>query len=434
MVFAALLLWAVRHVELASHFDRGETNAFAGVYLLTFFLLSIEMVLSYCERPYVTTPEQQARLDRARVVVNVPVYNEDSDALTQCLESMLEQSRPPDCIYVVDDGSTVDYGPVRAWFEAAANANGIETRWARQANAGKRHAQGRTIADTPDADYYVTVDSDAVLVRDAISEGLKPFADQRVQSVAGVVLVKNRVNALTWLTDLWFTVGQLVDRSSMSSVGGVLVNSGALAFYRGSLLRANLDGYLNEDFFGRRVELSDDSLLTIYGLARGRAVQQPTSFALTLMPEKYSHHRRQYLRWMRGAFIRSWWRFRYLPLRGWAYWIHFSGWLQMVMSTVTFGVFFVYMPVVVPSSIPTLILIPIIVGYGQGLRYFLIRRSDTSVRAQLGIYLLTPILTIYSFFVLRCLRWYAMATCLKTGWGTRAQVESLTTGVPVMAT
>jgi hyaluronan synthase len=339
---------------------------------------------------------------------------------------MLRQSRLPDFVDVVDDGSTVDYTHVREVFETEAAARGVATGWIRQDNAGKRHAQGRTIADTPEADIYLTVDSDAELVVDAIEEGLKPFADPRVQSVAGVVLVKNRVNALTWFTDLWFTVGQLVDRSSMSSVGGVLVNSGALAFYRGALLRENLDGYLHENFFGRPVEMSDDSLLTIYALARGRAVQQPTAFALTLMPENFSHHRRQYLRWMRGAFIRSWWRFRYLPLRGWAYWMHFAGWLQMCFSTATFGVFFVYTPVVTPHAIPTLMIIPFAVAYGQSLRFFLVRRDDTSRFAQFGMYLLTPVLTLYSFFVLRVIRWYAMATCLKTGWGTRAEVESLT--------
>ena len=74
-------------------------------------------------------------------------------------------------------------------------------------------------------------------------------------SVAGVVmLAKVRVNLLTWPTTL-VRRGPF-DRSAMSSVGGVLVNSGALAFYRADLLRRHLDGYLNERFFGRRIEAS----------------------------------------------------------------------------------------------------------------------------------------------------------------------------------
>lgn len=428
VVFAALIYWALEHVRTAWLLTHGQGGQFTLIFMVAFLLLIMQMIMCFSERRFTTTAEQQDELDKARLVVNVPAYNEDPEALKLCLASLLAQERKPNCIHVVDDGSTVDYAGVRQWFEDAAAGRGIEAVWVRQPNAGKRHAQGRTIADTPDADFYLTVDSDAMLTEDSVREGLKPFADPRVQSVAGVVLVRNRVNVLTWLTDLWFVVGQLVDRSSMSSVGGVLVNSGALAFYRGALLRDNLDGYLNEEFFGRRVELSDDSMLTIYALARGRAVQQPTSFAFTLMPEKWSHHRRQYLRWMRGAFIRSFWRFRYLRLNSWAYWLHFIGWVQMAMSTITFVVFFVYMPVVSPHVIPYLMTIPVLVGYGQATRYFMVKRADTPFRVQFAVYLATPVLTLYTFLVLRFFRLYAMATCLKTGWGTRQQVESLTTG------
>lgn len=427
VVFAALLYWALHHIEALWLMAEDRGTAFSGIFLIAFVLLTMQMVLCFFERPFTAPADKLAELDAGRLVVNVPVYNEDPDALRQCLASFLAQTRKPDCVYVVDDGSKVDYTEVRDWFELAALEHGIDTRWERQPNAGKRHAQGRTVRDTPDAPYYLTVDSDAMLAENAVAEGLKPFADPRVQSVAGVVLVQNRVNILTWLTDLWFVVGQLVDRSSLSSVGGVLVNSGALAFYRGALFRDNLEGYLGEEFFGRRIELSDDSMLTMYALARGRAVQQPTAFAYTLMPEKWSHHRRQYLRWMRGAFIRSWWRFRYLPLASWAYWLHFIGWVQMAMSTITFGYFFLYLPVINPRILPYLLLIPVLVGYGQATRYFMVQRADTSLRTQLAVYLAAPVLSVYSFFVLRALRLYAMATCLKTGWGTRANVESLTT-------
>jgi hypothetical protein len=31
--------------------------------------------------------------------------------------------------------------------------------------------------------------------------------------------------------------------------------------------------------------------------------------------------------------------------------------------------------------------------------------------------------TLWAFFVLRAVRWYGMATCRRTGWGTRRTVE-----------
>lgn len=425
ILFLAAAMWAIRHVLSLIQSIHGRGSEFDVIFFFAFILLTWQMTLSFMERPHRTTPEQQAELEKAYLVINVPCYNEDGPALKECIASMFRQTRKPDLIHVVDDGSTVDYTEVRSWFESEAPRHGVEARWDRQVNQGKRHAQGATISTTPQADFYITIDSDAILDEHSIEEGLKPFADPRVMSVAGLVLLSNyRKNLITWISELWFVVGQMVDRSAMSTMGSVLVNSGALAFYRGDLLRRHLDGYLHEEFFGRRIETSDDSMLTIYALTEGRAVQQPTAFAFTLMPEKYSHHRRQYLRWMRGAFIRSWWRFKYLPIGSYAYWTHFLGWMQVALSTITFGIFFIYAPVVIgPQVLPYFVIIPLLVGFGQGLRYFTIKRSDMSKRTQFAIFMLTPISTLYSFFVLRFIKFYAIATCLNTGWGTRQGVE-----------
>ena len=424
LMIIALLFWTIRHVQGLVEMSHHQGQKYGGIFFIAFCLLVWQMSLALLERPFKVTAAQQDELDKGYLVINVPCYNEDPAALKTCLDSMFHQTRMIDLIHVVDDGSTISYEAEEAWLHEMGRRHQVETRWDRQPNAGKRHAQGRTIAATPQADFYITIDSDAILDEHAIEEGLKPFADPRVQSVAGVILIVNwKTNLITRISELWFVVGQMIDRSAMSVMGGVLVNSGALAFYRGDLLREHLDGYLHESFFGAPVELSDDSMLTIYALTCGRAVQQPTAFAFTLMPEKYSHHRRQYIRWMRGAFIRSFWRFKYLPLSSYAYWTHALGWLQMVLASCTFVIFFLYTPFVDSSVVPYLLLIPLLVGMGQGLRYFSVVRSDMGRRQALGIYLLTPISCLYSFFILRFIRLYAIATCRNTGWGTRQTVE-----------
>ena len=291
-------------------------------------------------------------------------------------------------------------------------------------NGGKRSAQVATFAGVPEADVFLTVDSDALLDSRAVEEGLKPFADPTVMCVAGVVLALNdRANLLARLTDLWFVVGQLTDRSSLSAMNSVLVNSGPLAMYRADVIREHLHAYTNETFMGRRVEFSDDSMLTLYCLLRGKAVQQPTAFAFTLMPEKVSHHLRQYLRWMRGAFIRSIWRFRYLPVNRYAYWAHLLGWTQMILGLWVFVALFVVGGVAQPSSLPWLLFVPVAVGYGQALRYLSVHRSDQSRWSQVATVALSPIATLWAFFVLRAVRLYGIATCRKTGWGTRQSVE-----------
>jgi len=434
---AALSVWLVRHVISASYVWGGHGHAFSTVYGLAFLMLMWQCVLYFFDRPRKVTHRQQAQLDKLKVTVPVPVRNEGPNAFRACLESILRQTRLPQCIAVIENDNSVDYSEIEAWFECACARLGIYMIWKKTPVPGKRNAQGLAVLPTHKwTDVYVTVDSDAIVEPNGFEELLKPFVDKDIYSVAGVVLAHNiRGNMnkngmprkwrdfLVRMTDLWFVVGQLVDRSAQSVMGGVLVNSGVLAAYRKQVLSDNLDGYLNETFAGRKVEFSDDSMLTIYALQLGKAVQQPTAFATTLMPDNFSQLFRMYTRWMRGAFIRTFWRFRYLRLNNYAYWGHAIGWVQMVLSTFIFGVLFMYYPIVKAQWMWELILIPILVGYGQSLRYLSFKRSDDPFWSHFLTFLASPVAQLFSFFVFRFVRWYAMCTCLKTGWGTRQTVE-----------
>lgn len=426
LVLIAGTVWAIRHVQSTIELAKGTTHRFGLVYTIAFLILAWQTVLAYMERPYRVTNRQHEQLNRLNVCVQVPVYNEDPSALQECLSSLFTQHRLPQLIFVVDDGSTkAEYDQVYEWALEQSRSTGVALEWQWQENAGKRHAQARTFSQTPDADVYVTVDSDAVLDHYAIDEALKPLSKENVMSVAGVVLSANAdKNLLTRVADLWFVTGQMTDRSALSTMGAVLVNSGPLAVYRAWYVREALDGYISELFFGRRVEFSDDSMLTIYALQHGLAVQQPSAFAFSLMPETLEHHVRQYLRWMRGAFIRSFWRFKYLPMSGYAFWAHLMGWVQMVIGLAVFAALFIVQPFVDPNAVPFYLVIPVLVGYTQGLRYLAISRSDISRGSQVLTFALAPIACLWAFFGLRFIRWYAMATCLKTGsWGTRENVE-----------
>lgn len=431
---ALVTLWALRHVARLIASLHGHQASFAVIYGLSFAVLFWQVLLYCLERPYRTTAAEQAVLDRKRVIVNVPVCNEDETALKNGITSLLMQTRPVDIIHVVVNGpNKIDYEPVRQ--ELAAQTVGhTKTRviWTTQAIAGKRQAQATTAREYLErGDIFMTVDSDGYVDANAVAEGLKPFANRDVESVAGVILVMNMKSWIAKLTDLWMVTGQLVDRSAYSTMGSVLVNSGALAFYRSGVILDNLETYTTEEFFGHHVEFSDDSLLTVFALERGRAVQQPTAFTFTLMPETLHHHFRQQVRWARGAFIRSWWRFKYLPLDGYAYWGHFVGWCLTLLSSIFFGYLFVFMPVIEHQLIPWLLLIPLLVGYGHGLRYLTVWRSDRSWWQQFGMFLLDPIPGLWMMFVLRFVKIYGMITCVKTQWGTR--VAGIEVGVETTA-
>lgn len=426
--------WAVHHGIEAAGYSGDNGSRLAAVWGVTFLLLATQTAMYHFERPRRTTPRARRQLDALHVAVLLPVYNEDPGYLRLGLESMLAQTRRPTSVHVVDDGSTSsDYAEVRVWWTQAAKVAGITATWQRTPNSGKRHAQAAAVHASPEADVYVTVDSDSCLAPTALEEILLPLARARVQSVAGIVLATNhRASLFTRVMDLWFVTGQLTDRSALSATGSVLVNSGPLAAYRAAVVRDNLDSYLNERFMGRPVMFSDDSLLTLYALLRGRTVQQPTAVVFTALPERASHFARMYMRWMRGSTIRSVWRFRYLPLSGWAYWAHLLRWFQVALSTAVLGWLLVVEPALYGRTPPvSFLVVPFLIGWAQALRYLSIARSDERLGRRLVTWLLMPLAVVGSWTVLRVMRWYGMATCARTGWGTRqhgAEV-ALTTAV-----
>lgn len=428
--------WAVHHGVQAANYGSETGSRLAAVWGITFLLLLAQTLMYHCERTRRPSPRARRQLDALHVAVLMPVYNEDPGYLRLGLESMLNQTRRPDSVHVVDDGSTSgDYAQVRAWWTRAAAKHGITTTWQRTPNSGKRHAQGAAVRVSPDADVYITVDSDSCLAPNAVEEVLLPFARSRVQSVAGIVLATNhRTNLLTKVTDLWFVTGQLTDRSALSAMGAVLVNSGPLAAYRAGVVRDNLDSYLNETFMGRPVMFSDDSLLTLYALLRGRTVQQPSAVVFTALPEKASHFGRMYMRWMRGSTIRSLWRMRYLPVTGYAYWAQLIRWFQVALSTAVLGWLLIVEPIRYGTTPPaSFLIVPFLIGWAQALRYLGIIRSDERIRHRAVTWLLMPLAVIGSWTVLRAMRWYGIATCARTGWGTRQHGAEVTLDAPAPA-
>jgi hyaluronan synthase len=394
------------------------------------FMVSVlwHLTLAWTDRPFKVTPRQERGLDRLFVTVNVPVYNEDPQTLRRVAYSLFAQDRLPNRIQFVDDGSTrFDYRDVAAEVRSLADFYPeVDCSWIRKGNGGKRNAQAVTFNDGGRADIFVTVDSDSTLDPSAIREGLKPFADPNVASVAAIVVLSNaRRNFLTRLTELWLTAFQTFVRAAWSRLGCVLVNSGGLALYRADIIRTALPAYTSETFGGRPVHFSDDSLLTLYALLSGRTVQQSSSFVFTEMPETLNHHFRQQIRWMRGSFIRAWWRFRYLPFRGFAYWEHLLMWVTFAMATVLFISVFVSGPMLDGRLLPALagLALALVLTYAASSRFFMIVREDQPVARQLVTFGCAPLVALWLMLVLRPLRLYSMVTCRKTGWGTRAKVE-----------
>ena len=182
-LLAVIGVWATGHAMAMTQWagragaDRGLTVA----YTATFLLFAWQALLFLLDRPAKTTHRQQSNLDALRVLVAVPTFDEPYEAVQSTVTALLNQSRLPDVIYVVDDGSrNVDYAPLLPWFMHACHHAGVIPRWQRTDNGGKRHAQATALRETVDEhhiDIVWTVDSDARPDQHCLAEGLKPFAD-----------------------------------------------------------------------------------------------------------------------------------------------------------------------------------------------------------------------------------------------------------------
>ncbi|MFJ8194271.1 glycosyltransferase family 2 protein [Streptomyces sp. NPDC096094] len=431
MPLTAFLAWGIAHAYSTVVTLTGGRQGMALPWLVSFLLLWW-VPLSWLERPRTTSPQDQAELDRLTVTVQIPVYNEDPDTLRACLHSVLVQTRPVDRVRIVDDGSVHDdgtpmtYADVRAEFFERTAARGVEATWDRTPNRGKRHAQMHVLA-TDDADVFVTLDSDSLLDPEAIAEGLKPFADPKITSVAGQVVVLNHdANALTRMRNLLYLPFTRGLRSAQSVLRRVTINSGTLAFYRARIVRDVAGVYENEMFRGRPMQMNDDSMLTFYGLLAGDTVHQPSSLVFTLVPQRCSHYLRQQMRWMRGTTVRHLWWLRYMPPTGIVFWSAVAEYVHIVLG------------IAIPAAViadpqlrantGTLVAAGLIIGtamsYLMALRLFTVHRTDMRLRQALLLFALAPLAAAWRTLILRPMYFYAMATCHRVNrWGTRTSVE-----------
>jgi glycosyltransferase involved in cell wall biosynthesis len=115
------------------------------------------------------------------ISVIIPVYN-GGRTLPACLQALQRQTRLPDEIIVVDDGSTDDTAPVAATF-------GV--RVLSQSNAGPAAARNRG-AQAAEGDILLFTDADCTPATDWVERVAAPFADPTVAGTKGEYRTRQR--------------------------------------------------------------------------------------------------------------------------------------------------------------------------------------------------------------------------------------------------
>ena len=414
LTLATVAFFAARHFLLTKH-----VLPLVPIWGIGFVMRVVPLVTSWFGRVFTTTAEQGQALDRLCVVVAVPVYNEHPMLLDRCLWSLVNQSRQPDVIHVVEDGPSADYSILRDYWPRQCPGR-VRVEWTRlQENCGKKFAQSVVFVNHPEADIFITVDSDTTLEHRAVEEGLKPFADSRIMSVAGVEENFNKyVNWLTRSVAIRNTYNQLTVWGTQSMLGDVLVNRGTFALYRAWIIREIVPAYVGETFLGRPIKLGDDAALTLFSRAYGRTVQQLSAFSLPMHPEELSHHFRQWVRWARGSAIRNCWRLRYLDVKSYGFWWTLLVWYTSFMSAAVPIILIATWPLS-GRTLELILMAAISWSYLVSVRTLSVRRSDDSVWFRIGSLFLYPTGVLWTTLVLRPVRLYGTATFLKQRWTTR---------------
>ncbi|MBB5625635.1 glycosyltransferase family 2 protein [Sphaerisporangium krabiense] len=376
-----------------------------GVYLLTTGVLIAILGSTVYPRRFTHLPPA-----KGRVVAIVPAYNETTEALNSTIAALLNSTRPPDEIHVVDDGSKTP---------AVRFAHPF-VHWHRRENGGKREAQAWVLRELRwardhgrgRADFILTVDSDSVVDRRAIRHLLRAMSDERVQAATGLPMLRNRTkNLLTRLLDLEMVSACLTQRAARSRLGVVAPCSGALSLYRADLVLDNLDDYITSGTVG------DDRRLTHYALQRGQTVAVDEAWVFTDMPETVRTTYRQRTRWYRSYWVYALWEvshLRALPAAWRIYAMAMSALNPIALLWMCVGSPLMGKPFPLEGALYWLGLTYII-----GSRYAL-RRPGVSAWSRTATWLLgTPFLLLLQYGVIRPAMWHAALTARRTGWVTR---------------
>jgi hyaluronan synthase len=367
--------------------------------------------------------------EQMSVTAVITVYNEDPKALRACLRSLLDQTRKPNAVVVVDDCSTDKSALAEAKFmgpqfrEAGIKYEVIVF----PENRGKRHGLAAGFNTSPEADVFLGIDSDTVLDAHSVEQGMMPFSDKEVTGVTGIVLALNaRKNLLTRLIDLRYANAFLYERAAYSLLGSVLCACGSLAFYRADVVRSNLHDFLNQKFLGKPATFGDDRRLTNYCLQSGKVVLQPTAQAWTLVPDRFTHYIKQQVRWNKSFFRESSWVMLNAKSTRAMFWltaVEIVSWMLftvILISALIWGI-------AVHHSDGILIQYAayvVVFSYARSVRYLAMKTSrSTSWVERLGTFALAPLYGMLNITVLLWVRIYSLCTLRRNGWGTRKTVE-----------
>ena len=237
------------------------------------------------------------------VTVLISCYNEGK-AIYDTIESICQTDYPPDKYHiVVMDDCSKDGGESLRWInKAVADFPNVESR-PNKVNRGK----GRTILSAVQAatsEIMVTVDSDVILAKDALSELMACFTNPKIALVGGSVGISNPDdNALTiFQVYIYYVFFRLlkIPEAYFKSVACV---SGCMSAIRRSVFLELIPDIEARHWLGVPVRYGEDRFITHQTLLRGYDTYiNLKAKCWTPAPNTFNGYWGQQLRWKRSSF------------------------------------------------------------------------------------------------------------------------------------
>lgn len=226
--------------------------------------------------------------EKLTISVLIPCYNEE-ETIESCIRSCLTQTRPPDKIVVVNDGSTDGTADVLRKFSKQ-----ITTVHLPVATGNKSRAQEAGLAHI-ESDIVIMTDADTIVDPYFIEYVEGNFLEHPDLSVVAGYVRSSKDNLLTALRDIDYVVGQDIHKNAQASLNFILVIPGCAGAFKTSLFR---DGTINFD----HDTLTEDLDFTFKLNKAGRAIKfDRRAVVYTSDPITLASYTKQMRRWYGGT-------------------------------------------------------------------------------------------------------------------------------------
>lgn len=158
------------------------------------------------------------------ISILIPAYNEEK-GIRKTINSCLNQTRKPDKIIVVNDGSTDNTLNILKSFKDKIKVINLEKN---TGNKSKAQEIGLRYIKT---EIFITTDADTRLDKNFVKEIEKSFKDKKISAVCGYVKSEKN-NWITNVREINYVIGQTIYKRAQAYINALFVLAGCASAFR----------------------------------------------------------------------------------------------------------------------------------------------------------------------------------------------------------